>query len=144
MNKRLRFGLVIGAVIVVLAIIATIGGRTLLHADSGLPADNCTADAAFVNITINNGHISSSISSFSPGVCYGFIVTNSDKQAYDFLIVQPGSNTVLAAATNIASGGSGTVDYKFAVVTSETPINITYTAPGDKTPLGTEQLFLAQ
>ncbi|HEX7734817.1 MAG TPA: hypothetical protein VF458_08135 [Ktedonobacteraceae bacterium] len=144
MQKRLRFGLVIGVVVVVLAIGGFFGGRAFIRADSNLPGSNCTANGAYVTVAISNAKIESSLASFSPGDCYGFIITNNDKQAHDFLIEQPGSNTVLAAATNIAAGGQATVDYQFAPANSETPVNLVYSAAGDPTPLGTEQLFLAQ
>lgn len=144
MKKRLRFGLVIGAVVVVLAIAGFAGGRHLIGAASTLPGDNCTAGAAVVSVTIESGKITSSLASFSPQICYSFAVTNNDKQAYDFLIEDPGSNTVLAAITNIAAGQTGSVAYSFAPATSQTPVNFVYTATGSQTPLGTQQLFLSQ
>lgn len=144
MNKRLRFGLVISAVIAILTIGGIFGSRALLHADSNLPGANCEANGAYVSVTIDSGNIQGSLSSFSPGVCYRFTITNNDKQAHDFLIETPGSNTILAAVTNIAAGAQATLDYQFAPATSETPINLVYSAAGDPTPLGTEQLFLAQ
>jgi len=140
MKKRLRFGLVIGAIVVVLLIGAVLGSRSFLHADSNLPGDNCQANGAYVTVTIAHGTINSSLSSFSPGVCYGFIITNNEAQARDFLIEQPDGNKVLAAVINIDAGGKATLDYQFAPATSETPINLVYSAAGDRTPLGTEQL----
>lgn len=144
MKKRLRFGLVIGVVVVVLAVAGILGSHRFTSAASELPGSNCTADAAFVTISITDGRITSSLASFSPQVCYGFTITNNDKQAYNFLIEEPGTNTVLASATNIAPGQSGSVDYQFAPATSQTPVNLVYTSTDDQTPIGTKQLFLAQ
>jgi hypothetical protein len=144
MQKRLRFGLVIGAVVVVLVIVAFAGQHALLRADSNLPGSNCTGGTAFVDITIENGKLASSLASFSPSLCYTFTITNNDQKAYDFLIKDPGNNTILAAVTNVAAGDKGTVDYQFAPATSETPIDLIYTAPGTTDALGSAHLFLAQ
>lgn len=145
MKKRLRFGLVIGAVVLVLAIAAFAGLHSRINAASSLPGSNCDAGDAFVNITLANGKITSSLASFSPQICYGFSVTNNGKQAYDFLIESAeNSGTVLAAISNIAAGQTANVDYKFAPATTDTPVNLIYTATGDQTPLGTQQLFLAE
>ncbi len=146
MKKRLRFGLVIGAVVVVLAIVGFVGVHRITQAASTLPGANCTASGnTVVDVTISNGAISSSLVSFSPGICYTFSVTNNDQKAYDFLIEQPGaSSSVLTSITDIDAGKTGTVDYSFASALTDTPVNFVYTATGQQTPISTKQFFLAQ
>ena len=145
MKKRLKFSIVVGIALVLLAIAGVVGGSKFLHAASALPGSNCTASGeAIVNVTIARGTITTSLDSISPGICFRFLIQNKDHQAYDFLFKQPGGNTVLAASTNIAPGQTASLDYVFADAPSGTVVNLVYTPTGQQNALATYQIYLAR
>lgn len=145
MKKRFRFGLVIGLVVALLAVVGFVGAHQLISAASSPPGSNCTgSDNAIVNVTISEGKISSSLASISPDICFRFLITNNDKEAHDFLIKQPGDSTVLAAVSNITPGQTETLDYTFADALTGTPIDLSYAPAGQQTPLTTYKIYLAR
>src|SRR5690242_2929158 len=94
MKKRIRFGIVLGIAVVLIAL-AGYGGSRYLHAASPLPGSNCKSSGdAVVNVTIAHGKITSSLSTFSPGICFRFLVQNKDSSVYDFLIKDQTGNTL--------------------------------------------------
>jgi|SRR5579883_1662025 hypothetical protein len=143
MKKRIRFGIVVGIAVVILAL-AGYGGLKLRAANS-LPGSNCTSSGnAVITVTIAHGKVSSTLNTFSPGICLRFLVHNSDSSAYDFLIKNPTNNSLLAAATNIAAGQTAQLDYSFADAPSWTPINLVCTQTGQSTAISTEQVYLSK
>jgi len=145
MQKRLKFGLVIGVLVVFLALVGIFGSSRLLRASSTFPGSNCTASGnAVVNVTLETGKISTSLDSISPQICFRFLIENKGSNAYDFLIKEPGTGTVLAASTNIGTGQTASLDYMFADSPSGTPVNLVYTQTDQKTALATYQIYLAR
>lgn len=144
MKKRIRFGIVLGIAVVLIAL-AGYGGSRFLHAASTLPGSNCSSSGdAVVNVTIAHGKITSSLSTFSPGICFRFLVQNKDSNAYDFLIKDQSGNTLFAASTNIASGQTAQLDYSFADAPSWTPVNFVCTQAGQSSAVSTEQVYLSR
>lgn len=144
MKKRIRFGVVLGIAVVLIAL-AAYGGSRYLRAASTLPGSNCvSSEDAVVTITISHGKISSSLDTFSPGVCFRFLVHNTDASAYDFLIKDQTGNTLLAASTNIASGQTARLDYSFANAPSWTPVDLVCTQTGQSAAVSTEHVYLSR
>lgn len=145
MQKHLKFGIVIGVLVVLLAIVGIFGSSRFLQASSTLPGSNCTASGnAVINVTLAKGKITPSLDSISPQICFRFLIENKGSDSYDFLIKEPGTGTVLAASTNIGAGQTASLDYMFADSPSGTPVNLVYTLSGQKTALATYQVYLAR
>jgi hypothetical protein len=145
MQKRFRFVIVIGILVVLVAIIGIFGSSRLLQASSTLPGSNCTASGnAVVNVTLSRGKIATSLDSISPQICFRFLIQNKGAAAYDFLIKEPGTGTVLAASTNISTGQTASLDYMFADSPSGTLVNLVYTLSGQPAVLVTYQVYLAR
>lgn len=144
MKKRIRFGIVLGIAVVLIAL-AAYGGTRYMQAASTLPGSNCKSSGdAVVTITIAHGKLSSSLDTFSPGICFRFLVHNSDSSAYDFLIKDQTGNTLFAASTNIASGQTAQLDYSFSDAPSWTPVNLVCTQTGQSAVVSTEQVYLSR
>ncbi|HEY1354430.1 MAG TPA: hypothetical protein VGF67_32875 [Ktedonobacteraceae bacterium] len=145
MQKRFRFGIALGTFVVLLALVGIFGSSRLLQAANTLPGSNCTASGnAVVNVTLTRGKIATSLDSISPQICFRFLIENKGAAAYDFLIKEPGTGTVLAASTNIGAGRSTSLDYMFADSPSGTLVNLVYTLSGQQTTLVTYQVYLAR
>jgi hypothetical protein len=145
MQKRFRFSIAIGILVVLLAIVGIFGSSRFLHASSTLPGSNCTASGnAVVNVTLTRGKIATSLDSISPLICFRFLIQNKGAAAYDFLIKESGTGTVLAASTGIDAGQTVSLDYMFADSPSGTLVNLVYTLSGQQRVLVTYQVYLAR
>src|SRR5260370_14985681 len=109
MKKRVRFGIVLGFMLVMLLAAGFMGASKFLYAATNPPGANCTSvPDAEVDVVIDHGKISNALDSFAPGICFRFVITNNDAQAYDFMIRVPTTGdrahcTVLAAFDPIAT-----------------------------------------
>lgn len=145
MRKRFRFGIALAVLVVLLAIVGIFGGSRLLQASSTLPGSNCSASGnAVVNVTLSRGKIATSLDSISPQICFRFLIQNKGASAYDFLIKEPGTGTILAASTNISSGQTASLDYMFADSPSGTLVNLVSTLSGQQSGQVTYQVYLAR
>lgn len=145
MHKRFRFAIAVGILVVLLAIVGIFGSSKLLQASSTLPGSNCNASGnAVINVTLTRGKITTSLDSISPQICFRFLIENKGAVAYDFLIKESGTGTVLAASTNIGAGRTASLDYMFADSPSGTLVNLVYTLNGQQTVLVTYQVYLAR
>ena len=78
-----------------------------------------------VRVTVSEYKITSSLTTFSPGTPYHFVVTNNGKVAHEFMIMPMGMNmggmsmdemhkSALHMIDNMAPGETKTFDYTFA------------------------------
>ncbi len=91
MNYRLMFIMILGAVLLVLAGCAGVGST----ASGGQPAPSAQASTApsqaqVVQVTISDSGITADPSTFSAGMPYHFVVTNTGQVTYQFLMGRGG------------------------------------------------------
>ena len=78
-----------------------------------------------VEVTLSEYKIASSLTTFTPGTPYHFVVTNNGKMAHEFMIMPMGMNmqgmsmddmhkVALHMSDNVAPGETQTFDYTFA------------------------------
>jgi hypothetical protein len=145
MHKHLKLGLVVGLAIVLIAGFGLIGGTKFMHSATTPPGSNCISSPdAVVNVTLSKGSLVSSLDTFSPGICFRFLITNTDQNVYDFLIMQPNGGEVLATARTISHGQTVRLDYAFAEAPSWTPVDFVCAFSGQQKPISTEEVYLAK
>ncbi len=78
-----------------------------------------------VRVTLSEYKITSSVTTFSPGISYDFVITNNGKVAHEFMIMPMGMNmqgmsmdelhkNALYMIDSVAPGETKTFDYTFA------------------------------
>lgn len=145
MHKHLKLGLVVGLAIVLIAGFGLTGGARFMHSATTPPGSNCISSPdAVVNVTLAKGSVTSSLNTFSPGICFRFLITNTDQNMYDFLITQANGDGVLATASAISRGKTVRLDYVFAEAPSWTPVNFVCALSGQQKPISTEEVYLAK
>lgn len=114
MKQRSLFA--VSAFVLVL-ILAACGGT------GGQPTSGRTTSS--VQVTETDFHIDSSVTSFTPGTSYHFIIKNLGKTAHEFMIMPKSEGSMsgmpmgemdqmaLAKVENIAAGATKTLDYTF-------------------------------
>jgi hypothetical protein len=118
MKKRVRFGIILGFLLVMLAAAGFFGASRFLRASTNPPGANCVSvPETEIDVVISHGKIGSMRNAFAPDICFRFMITNNDAQAYDFMIRVPTTgdrahSTILAEVDNIAPGQSMRLDYK--------------------------------
>jgi uncharacterized cupredoxin-like copper-binding protein len=102
-----------------------LGTLSLLLALAACGTGNTTNTANSVQVTETEYAITSSITSFSPGITYHFVVTNNGMTAHEFMIMPKSEGNMngmpmghmdkmaLASIDNINPGETKTLDYTF-------------------------------
>lgn len=145
MRTHLRPGLIVGIAILLIAGFGLIGGTRFMHSATTPPGSNCISSSdAVVNVTLAKGSVTSSLNTFSPGICFRFLIANTDQNVYDFLITQPNGGEVLATASTISHGQTVRLDYTFAEAPSWTPVDFVCALSGQQKPISTEEVYLAK
>ncbi|MEO8953209.1 MAG: hypothetical protein ABI465_01465 [Ktedonobacteraceae bacterium] len=113
MKYRLLFGGILALLVILLAVYGAVGGKSQ------------ATGAQQVQITETDFHIASSITNFTPGTSYHFVITNNGKTTHEFMIMPSGMGNMsgtsmgsmdsmaLAKVENIAPGQTTTFDYTF-------------------------------
>lgn len=112
-NSHLTCGVILALLVLVLA---ACGGSTTSPGSSG---------AHQVQVTETDFKIASSVTSFTPGTSYHFVVTNNGQTAHEFMIMPKAEGSMsgmpmgnmdamaLAKVDKIAPGQTRTLDYTF-------------------------------
>lgn len=112
-NSRLTCGVILALLVLVLA---ACGGSTTSPGSSG---------AQQVQVNETDFKIVSSVTTFTPGTSYHFVVTNHGQTAHEFMIMPKAEGSMsgmpmgnmdamaLAKVDNIAPGQTKTLDYTF-------------------------------
>ncbi len=146
MKRRLL--LIAPAVLIVIAIAltaVTLLGRQVLQAQTNIA---CTStDLSQVGVTIADDSIKATQPTFGPEICYTFVVRNSGKQAYDFIIktfVQAPRQSILVRVASIEPGQSQSFNFAFPDVPTGTLYELDSTLPGKTVPLNRDVVLLAK
>jgi uncharacterized cupredoxin-like copper-binding protein len=114
MNYRLLLGFVLAFLVMVLAACGEAGGST-----------TSSSGGQQVQITETDFKITSSITTFTPGISYHFVITNNGQTTHEFMLMPKSEGSMngmtmadmdalaLAKVQNIAPGQTVTLDYTF-------------------------------
>lgn len=102
---------------ILVVVLAACGGRSTTTTTS--------SGSREVQVTLSEYKITSSVTTFSPGTSYRFVVTNKGQVAHEFMIMPMGMNVggmsmdemhkiALHMIDNVAPGETKTFDYTFA------------------------------
>ena len=114
---------------------------SLLAACGGAGGSSGPSGSRQVQIAESEFKITSSVTTFSPGTTYRFVVTNNGQAAHEFMIMPTGMNmpgmsiddmhkTALAMIDSVAPGETKTLDYTFASPASEQNLEFACYLPG--------------
>lgn len=148
MKKRVRFGIVLGFLLLMLVVVGFFGASRFLQASTNPPGANCSSKPeAEIDIVISHGKIANTLSSFAPGICFRLMITNKDAQAYDFMVRVPTTgdrahSTILAEIDNVAPGQSMRLDYKFDQTLPGTQREFAFLVSGQEQVLTTYAVYL--
>ena len=127
MKHRLSLGILL---VLVLALVTACGGGS------------SSTTSQQVQITETDFHIASSVTSFTPGTPYHFVITNNGQTVHEFMIMPKPEGSMngmsmadmdamaLAKVMNIAPGQTVTLDYTFPTSAAGTHPELACYQPG--------------
>ncbi len=131
LQKTVRF---VPLMVLAMAVLAACGGGAGASSSGGSPVQ--------VQVTLSDFKVDSSLTTFSTGVPYHFVVTNKGSVAHEFLIMAPAQGVTSSesqlpqgalagiAGKDLPAGGTKTLDYTFTAAAPAGTLEFACHLPG--------------